>query len=289
MKLCTVPGCKNKFNAKGYCMTHYRRWRLHGDINFGRAESNASRKIIVCTILECNKPNYVKGLCQMHNKRLKVHGDPLYIRPKYRCLVINCKRPYKAKGLCQLHYSRKRLGYVGIPKIIDNKRYISRTCKDHPIAPKSGRISEHRIVLFDAIGMGRFPCFWCGTSLQWIVNDSCSQKLFVDHVDYNKHNNVETNLVPSCNRCNVSRTRRNYNVNLVSIYSADPFDANGVEPMTRCRCNGIYSGCEHGIACHNTAGGFRSEYFCADCDRRRINHISDGLQKILAEFDQAKS
>lgn len=29
--VCTVPGCKRKYNAKGYCGPHYAMWQRHGD------------------------------------------------------------------------------------------------------------------------------------------------------------------------------------------------------------------------------------------------------------------
>lgn len=31
MKLCTVPDCTRKHKARGFCGTHYHRWRIHGD------------------------------------------------------------------------------------------------------------------------------------------------------------------------------------------------------------------------------------------------------------------
>ncbi len=31
MRLCSVEGCTEKHDAKGYCHQHYKRWRLHGD------------------------------------------------------------------------------------------------------------------------------------------------------------------------------------------------------------------------------------------------------------------
>ena len=35
-KICSVPECGRKFYCKSFCVTHYQRWRKHGDINKGR-------------------------------------------------------------------------------------------------------------------------------------------------------------------------------------------------------------------------------------------------------------
>jgi hypothetical protein len=31
MKICSVPGCIEEHDAKGYCRSHYKKWKLHGD------------------------------------------------------------------------------------------------------------------------------------------------------------------------------------------------------------------------------------------------------------------
>jgi hypothetical protein len=50
---------------------------------------------------------------------------------------------------------------------------------------------------------------------------------------------------------------------------------------TGCVCDGRYEGCHHPGGCPNTPGGHRSPYFCVDCDKRRIAHISDSLDALL--------
>jgi hypothetical protein len=54
--------------------------------------------------------------------------------------------------------------------------------------------------------------------------------------------------------------------------------------VNRCHCTG-YEGCDHEAdACGNPGGGYRSPYFCATCDPRRIKTISAQLQAIMDEL-----
>lgn len=77
---------------------------------------------------------------------------------------------------------------------------------DHPLAPASGLIALHRIVLYDKIGAGSHPCHWCGKKLEW-GNGRKPHLIVVDHVDHDKENNDPANLVPSCRACNAHRTK----------------------------------------------------------------------------------
>ena len=74
--------------------------------------------------------------------------------------------------------------------------------QDHPLATRgSGQITEHRVVLYDAIGPGPHPCHWCDRPLNWGGRTG----LQADHLDGVKTNNDITNLVPSCISCNRRR------------------------------------------------------------------------------------
>jgi hypothetical protein len=61
-----VPG-----TGRGWCSTHYQRWRKHGN-----PLHDVSRKRQICEIAECGK--FVKSdrLCAMHHSRLLRHGNP---------------------------------------------------------------------------------------------------------------------------------------------------------------------------------------------------------------------
>jgi hypothetical protein len=57
---CTVESCKRPYRAKGFCVTHYRKWR-HG-------EMPSKTRYKICTKEGCHKPRLATGgsLCAEH-------------------------------------------------------------------------------------------------------------------------------------------------------------------------------------------------------------------------------
>ena len=56
---CSVEGCKRPYRAKGYCVTHYKRWRRH------ELEGHKARYKL-CSKESCRKPAGRWGLCDEH-------------------------------------------------------------------------------------------------------------------------------------------------------------------------------------------------------------------------------
>ena len=56
---CRVEGCKRPYRAKGYCNSHYKKWR-QGEL--------PHRRYKTCCAAECHKPIAEKGLCAEHYK-----------------------------------------------------------------------------------------------------------------------------------------------------------------------------------------------------------------------------
>jgi hypothetical protein len=78
----------------------------------------------------------------------------------------------------------------------------------HPLAPPSGTVAECRLVLYAKIGNGPHACHWCDKAVTWMPGaTNHPDALVADHLDWDKHNNVPENLVPSCRVCNAHRTR----------------------------------------------------------------------------------
>jgi hypothetical protein len=174
-----------------------------------------------CVVRDCSKKAERRmistehaSLCQMHHWRLRTHGAVNYWKPRL-CSFSDCKNRHKAHGFCQFHYKRQKRGLPmsGALRTLHPKHYKVIRKPDHPLACRDGRVSAHRIVLYDEIGDRRVPCFWCGVPLTW------DSGLCVDHIDHDRHNNHPTNLVPSCNSCNAGRMLINSNSSTrVSIY-----------------------------------------------------------------------
>lgn len=90
--------------------------------------------------------------------------------------------------------------------------YVSLYLPDHPLATADGKVLQHRMALYDAIGPGEHTCHWCGTPVIWQRREKSAPFrgiLVVDHLDADGLNNSLDNLVPSCQRCNRLRTDHN--------------------------------------------------------------------------------
>lgn len=68
---CSVEGCERKRDARGYCPTHYWRWRRNGT----PGGSDTARPARICTAEGCKRKHYGLGYCSFHHKR-HVFGRP---------------------------------------------------------------------------------------------------------------------------------------------------------------------------------------------------------------------
>ncbi len=92
-----------------------------------------------------------------------------------------------------------------IPPVVN---YLYVAAPGHPLAAKNGRLPLHRWLLYRRLGSGPHPCHWCGVLVDWLFgreSGTFDAALLVDHVDRNRGNNEERNLVPSCRDCNLRR------------------------------------------------------------------------------------
>ena len=68
--ICSIEGCGNPKDARGWCKSHWNRWRRHGDPTGGTYIR------VNCTIDGCHNPHLARGYCRLHYKRWESHGDP---------------------------------------------------------------------------------------------------------------------------------------------------------------------------------------------------------------------
>lgn len=164
---CCAPGCAKlaeRNRATRLCSMHRRRWRLY------RSYDLPKRSVRLCAIEGCGRRHNAHGLCQMHQRRLALHGS------------TNAPPPKQRGG-----------GWDA------GSGYVIATAPDHVLAPSSGKVYVHRIVLFEAIGYGPHRCHWCKSPLSWRAG------LTVDHIDHDRANNDPGNLVAACRPCNSRR------------------------------------------------------------------------------------
>lgn len=75
-RVCSIPDCGKSHYAHGWCESHYKRWRRHGDPLAGQGTKVPALNQL-CSVDECDNPVKQKGLCSSHFARLRRHGDPL--------------------------------------------------------------------------------------------------------------------------------------------------------------------------------------------------------------------
>lgn len=104
---CTIGGCERPAVSRGWCATHYKRWRRTG------TTADPVRGPTTCTVEGCTAPTDARGLCHGHHQRWLRTGSvqqdiPIGRRRQpERCTVEGCDRPTKGHGLCGTHWWRR--------------------------------------------------------------------------------------------------------------------------------------------------------------------------------------
>lgn len=65
-RTCSVPACAKRAKSRGWCTTHYERWRRIGDVAADVADLRKVRPVRFCETPRCGEPHYAKGLCKPH-------------------------------------------------------------------------------------------------------------------------------------------------------------------------------------------------------------------------------
>lgn len=110
---CSVPGCLRDRHGRGFCMTHYMRWRNDGDP--GPADIRVRKWDSPCSVNGCDAPVKSRGLCGMHAARLRRHGEVGDAAKQHavsydgvECSIEDCGNRPKSNGLCSKHDHRAR-------------------------------------------------------------------------------------------------------------------------------------------------------------------------------------
>lgn len=125
--ICSIDGCENKKLARGWCSTHYSRWKRWG------SEHHIEKRVRYCTVDGCGRPRCAYGLCSMHHQRKK-RGTADFANPNpvrtyaTGCKLEGCERPHGGLGYCDLHVNRVRK--TGAPGPVEALRQAGRVCAE---------------------------------------------------------------------------------------------------------------------------------------------------------------
>lgn len=113
---CTVDGCDKPYRARGYCATHWSRWRRHGSPHDGAATPLEGKCAVEWCDREARSRFRQTGVkyCAKHYLQMFNHGrilpKPADSDPSRICGVDGCKSVVRSPRaqLCEMHYMRKR-------------------------------------------------------------------------------------------------------------------------------------------------------------------------------------
>jgi hypothetical protein len=159
---CSVEECGKRAWSRGYCQSHYHRWKRYGDPLAGGPKSRDGRAAEgTCSLRECGEIAYRTILfCGTHYLTpTKVPGPRAKDRrPHYdvaSCPVEGCGAALERVTFCSLHFNRAKTH--GDPGPVERlKAPPGSTWTDaHGYAYRSidgGRVAEHRYVMEQHLG-----------------------------------------------------------------------------------------------------------------------------------------
>lgn len=107
-RTCSIDGCDRALLARGWCATHYTRWRKTGAP--GPAAVQGAK--MPCAVDGCDDNARARGWCQFHYTRWKLTGDPAApLKRKFYpkgalCAFDGCRHLRRKLQWCSSHYSQ---------------------------------------------------------------------------------------------------------------------------------------------------------------------------------------
>lgn len=173
MRLCSIDGCENLHNSRGYCLKHYKlKW--HNREFDGIPE---------CSIDGCKYGVASKGYCKTHYTAAKTSGE---FKIDKKCSVNGCDNNHNSRGYCKSHYNLAiRAGEFSDMKkcVISNceiSHFAKGYCESHYGILKNYNILPERYeeMILEQSGL----CAICNNPPPGTHKNN--QKLYVDH-DHN--------------------------------------------------------------------------------------------------------
>ena len=138
-RTCSIPNCVRPMRTRGWCNTHYQRWRIHGDPLMGEKR----RKF--CKVEGCSKGAHGHGWCDKHYRRWKLYGDPLAYSPNKLEPDEAIKVRVEPQGDCLVWLGAKDPDGYGTIVVNGKSRRLSRYVheREHGKIP-SGLVVRHK-------------------------------------------------------------------------------------------------------------------------------------------------
>lgn len=111
-KVCSVEGCDTPAKSRGWCGTHYARWKKGQPLE----APVRGREVSICSVVTCERRVAGRGLCNTHWKQVVTYGleEPREIRAWSAqdgpCKSVGCSADAMKVGFCDTHYQRSWKG-----------------------------------------------------------------------------------------------------------------------------------------------------------------------------------
>lgn len=106
MKKCLVELCIKKSVCKGFCGTHYTRFKRTGDPLKTKNFKYGNTK---CCVDQCNSLAKENNMCAKHAQRVRRYGNPHFITPK-EVAIQRCRNSQPKLGKLQPYTYKKLYG-----------------------------------------------------------------------------------------------------------------------------------------------------------------------------------
>jgi hypothetical protein len=197
---CSIDGCERKLTARGWCATHYMRWRKYGDVNANFGPKRSAKG--TCIVSDCDREDAgVHGYCSKHAQAWRKHGDPLINKRdtgRKICIIDGCEKFVDGNGLCPMHWRRNKV--TGSPYIV----------RPHPAWDKSPHWQGDDVT-YDAVhwrlrrsrgSASKRNCLDCGQQAQhWSYDGLDPNQLFQGPLAYSLN---PERYSPRCVPCHIA-------------------------------------------------------------------------------------
>jgi len=116
-RICSIADCGKPIGrngANGMCVSHYMRWKRHGDPSAGG--TMRSRQTGSCAVKDCGRASTKRGWCALHYDRWLKNGDPLIVCCKTQggeaeAYFQNVVLAYQGQDCLMWPFTRNDAGY----------------------------------------------------------------------------------------------------------------------------------------------------------------------------------